>query len=113
MTTLGRFILGAVDEVDHIDRDILNNQRSNLREVTTSQNGHNKIAPITNTSGYKGVHWNKQKNKWQARLTISRDGVKHTHHIGFYSTPEAAAHNYNIFAKLALKDHVLLNEVTS
>lgn len=113
MTTLARFILNTKEEVDHIDGDILNNVRSNLRCVTKSQNGHNKHAPSHNTSGYKGVHWNAQKNKWQARITYTRNGIQQTKHIGFYTSAEMAARNYNIYAKLLLGEYVKLNEVSN
>lgn len=110
MTTLARFILTAAEEVDHIDRDILNNQKSNLRQVTKSVNCHNKQAPATNTSGFKGVHWNAQKQKWQARVTSTIKGIKMTTHIGFYSSAQAAANGYDLYVRTMVGLHVLTNK---
>lgn len=40
-----------------------------------------------NTSGYKGVHWNKQMQKWQARITLR--GKRYN--LGFYENIHDAA----------------------
>lgn len=45
----------ALDHLDHKDRNRLNNQRANLREVTTLQNNLNRTKSSRNTSGYTGV----------------------------------------------------------
>jgi hypothetical protein len=55
-------------EVDHINGDGLDNQRSNLRLATHSQNLCNRRLDANNTSGYKGVHWDKQGKKWVAQI---------------------------------------------
>lgn len=58
--------------VDHIDRDKLNNQKSNLRIVTRMQNCRNRVKPdIKTTSKFKGVHFDKNRNKWKAEITIN------------------------------------------
>lgn len=55
-------------QVDHRDGDGLNNRRSNLREATGSQNMQNRGAYSNNTSGFKGVCWDKESRKWKAQI---------------------------------------------
>ena len=57
--------------VDHIDNNKLNNNLINLRFATHTQNGQNRSMSSKNTSGTKGVHWNKKNNKWTAQITIN------------------------------------------
>ena len=52
--------------IDHIDRNKLNNQRTNLRPATRSQNGMNSEIQSNNTSGCTGVHW--YRNKWKVSI---------------------------------------------
>jgi len=53
---------------DHIDRDKLNNVRSNLRICTFSENINNGSRRVDNHSGYRGVTWHKQREYWYARI---------------------------------------------
>lgn len=66
----------AVDEgftVDHKNADrTLDNRKINLRPATLSQQQHNKKKQSNNTSGYKGVFWDKRQNKWSASICINR-----------------------------------------
>lgn len=57
-------------KIDHIDGNKANNKISNLREATVSQNGFNRKISVNNTSGVKGVFFNKASNKWQVRLYV-------------------------------------------
>lgn len=89
-----RYILNAPmgTEVDHKDRNGLNNVRSNLRLATVRQNQGNSGLRITNSSGYKGVHWSKNKNRWVAQI---RSGGSKKKSLGCYSTAEEAAKAYD------------------
>ena len=72
--------------VDHIDNNPLNNHISNLRWASYQENSYNRKINIKNTSGVKGVHFNKNANKWEAKITI--DGIKI--HLGIYLTLDEA-----------------------
>ncbi len=61
--------------IDHINGDKTDNRIANLREVTRSQNGHNRGPNKNNQSGYKGVSWVKATQRWTARLTVDRNVV--------------------------------------
>jgi hypothetical protein len=60
-------------EVDHIDGNSLNNKIENLREANRSENNCNVGLKKTNTSGYKGVHWDKNRKKWM--VTVIKNNV--------------------------------------
>jgi len=57
-------------EIDHIDRNPSNNVLTNLREVTSSVNCHNRGLASDNTSGTKGVTWHKNNKCWEVRLML-------------------------------------------
>lgn len=77
-------------EVDHVDRDGLNNRRDNLRLATRSQNCVNRGLAKNNTSGFVGIVWHKQSSKWNARIKV--DGVRRS--LGYYHTKEEASAAY-------------------
>jgi hypothetical protein len=58
-------------EVDHKDRDPLNNSIFNLHWVTHSQNLHNRGLRCDNTSGYTGVCYDARLLHWIGRITIN------------------------------------------
>lgn len=78
--------LTGYDMTDHVDGDGLNNRRSNLRPATQVQNLWNQRKPVNNTSGFKGVSWNKEKARWRAQIRFNGPRV----HLGYFDTPEAA-----------------------
>jgi len=63
-----RMILDAPDdmEVDHINGNPQDNRRSNLRLCTHRQNGINRKMSKNNTSGYRGVYFDKGKQRYRA-----------------------------------------------
>lgn len=71
-------------QVDHIDGNGLNNQKSNLRIVTNRQNCMNRHQ--MKTSRYPGVTWAKRERRWVAQAQI--DG-KHIH-LGTFRTEKEA-----------------------
>ncbi|MHA2022748.1 MAG: HNH endonuclease [Candidatus Thorarchaeota archaeon] len=75
MELLHRFIMKASDQdpdIDHINRNPLDNRKSNLRFCSKSRNMFNIGIPTHNTSGVVGVCWSKREKKWSAY--IERNG---------------------------------------
>jgi len=59
------YVYGELPEyIDHINRIPTDNRISNLRPVTKKQNQQNREKQVNNKSGYKGVSWDKDRNKW-------------------------------------------------
>lgn len=75
--------LGAPEEIDHINRNGLDNRRNNLRPATSIQNKGNTDLRSTNKSGYKGVYWVEEKEKYCAAIYI--DGK--TKFLGYFDNP--------------------------
>lgn len=81
-------------ELDHKDRDSLNDRLSNLRDATTQKNCMNQTVRKNNKSGFKGVTKHPQQSGYWAR--ISADGYRYQ--LGLYPTAELAAGAYRIAA---------------
>lgn len=86
-------------QVDHINRNRLDNRRKNLRFATPAQNSHNRGMRSDNESGHVGVHWRKGLGKWIARA--SEYGVRH--HLGAYETHEEACEAVQEFRREAME----------
>lgn len=89
-------------QVDHRNRDTLDNRRGNLRIATWSQNQANAPAQ---TGRFKGVDFHKSRNKWRARMMV--DGK--VHFIGRFPTEEEAALAYDKVALEVFGEFALLN----
>jgi hypothetical protein len=94
--------------VDHKDRDGLNNQRSNIRLATCSQNNANKDITL-GVSGYRGVSWFKPTRKWVARI---KNGGKFIS-LGYFDKPEMAAAAYNTAALKFYGEFASLNKLAA
>ncbi len=70
-------------EVDHIDGNTINNNISNLRWVTRSENNQNKQTT-------KGYNWDKQRNKWLAQIMVNKKSI----FLGYHDTEEQAREAY-------------------
>lgn len=87
-----RVIVGAEKgvDVDHENRNGLDNQRHNIRVATRTQNNANAKAQ-GGTSRFKGVCWDASRNQWMAY--ISCDGKRR--YMGRYTDEVAAARCYD------------------
>jgi hypothetical protein len=92
MIAMHRYILGVVgrDHVDHVNSDTLDNRRANIRPATRSENMMNVGLCSRNSSGFKGVSWNKSVEKWQAQIIAKGKW----HNLGLHLTKEDAAQAY-------------------
>lgn len=81
--------------IDHVNGNSLDNRIENLREANQSLNIANSILSKANTSGYKGVVWRKDTNKWAAQITKNRKNYS----LGSFENIEDAANAYKIASK--------------
>lgn len=81
-------------DVDHKDRNTLNNRRSNLRICSRTQNNMNRPKQRNNRSGYKGVIENSCGN-FYAKIAAN----KIVTYLGTFKTPEEASQAYIDAAK--------------
>lgn len=89
-------------EVDHRDRDTLNNQKSNLRTATRSQNAANQPR-VNETTGFRGVSFSwRHKNK---PFRVYCQGQ----FFGGFATDVEAAHHYDKVARKIYGEFATLN----
>lgn len=81
-------------QIDHQNGIRADNRWNNLREATNSDNQRNSGKQANNTSGYKGVAWNKQAGKWYAQCGVNGKD----YHIGSFTTANEAHAAYCAFA---------------
>jgi len=87
MIGMHNVILGILKGGDHINGITLDNQDHNLRPDPEHRNVQNSKIRSDNTSGYKGVTWNKRKNKWEAQIMFKNK----KYHVGYFDIVEDAA----------------------
>jgi hypothetical protein len=73
-------------ETDHINGIPSDNRPCNLRKASTAENQRNTPLQKNNTSGFKGVSFNKRDRKYLGQLTVNRKIV----HIGYFNTADEA-----------------------
>lgn len=85
---------GAIPEgmqIDHKDRNKLNNRIDNLRLATSTQNKQNIHKPRSdNKSGFLGVWFCKRTEKFNAEIVVDKKKVT----LGSFDTPELASEAY-------------------
>lgn len=84
-------------QIDHEDTDRGNNRWSNLRPSTQSQNIANTGIRPNNTSGFKGVSFEKRTGLWRASIKVNQK----SRWLGSFETPEMAHEAYKTEAMKA------------
>lgn len=77
---------GDQQEVDHIYHKTNDNRKTQLRIVCSSENKMNKGLQSNNTSGYKGISYNKQYVKWEAEIGAYNHKIK----LGYFENKDEA-----------------------
>lgn len=79
------------NQIDHINRDRGDNRICNLRLSSQGENMQNISLNCKNTSGFKGVSWDKKAKKWYAKITHQYKQIP----LGLYDVVEDAAKAYS------------------
>lgn len=109
-TGMHRLVMNAQrgQYVDHIDHNPLNNQKSNLRFCTKTQNGMNRIKQKKNSSSkFKGVCWDKFHSKWVVLIKVNTKRK----FLGSFNSEIEAAKAYNEAALKYFGKFAKLNDV--
>lgn len=96
------------NDIDHINRNKSDNRMDNLRLATRNMNNGNSGIWRTNTSGYRGVSFDKNSNKFECYIW-KKD---RKHHLGYFVDPAEAAKRYNDEALSYFGEYATLNKVT-
>lgn len=104
-------------QIDHINRDRLDNRIENLCLKTPSGNSNNRTKIKECTSRFLGVNWNKNEGKWVVRTT-SLDKIRYFH--GYFvdeiTAGRVAETNHrkikkNSYNELDSVNNILINEI--
>lgn len=93
-------------DVDHWDRNGLNNQKHNLRVCTRQQNAMNR-REIASSSKYKGVTFRESEYNWHAHITVNG----RRRHLGNFHSEIDAAKAYNEAAIKDFGEFAYLNKI--
>lgn len=86
---LNKWITNTTDSmcVENIDKDTLNNQRSNIRIIPKANKNQNRRGANKNGStGVRGVSWNKNSKKFYAHLTVNYKRIS----VGYFDSLQEA-----------------------
>jgi hypothetical protein len=76
--------------LDHINNDRDDNRITNLREATDKESAQNRKVRSDNKTGFKGVHWHKERKVYIARITVKGRQI----FLGRFDDPEQAHFAY-------------------
>jgi len=77
--------------IDHINGIKNDNRISNLRDVSCGENSRNLGKRCSNKSGFIGVYFSKQREKWVAQIRVN--GI--AKHLGLFKCKLRAVWEYN------------------
>jgi len=85
----------AIEQVDHINGDGLDNRSVNLRVCSKRENMRNRRPNKNSSSAFKGIHWDGRDKRWQARIRVNGNRMC----LGSFRNEEEAAIAYDNAAR--------------
>lgn len=100
--TYGSLPNGVIDHINQIRTD---NRICNLRDCSVSDNVYNSKTRTDNTSGHRGVFWNKQSKRWVAKINRNSKQI----HLGSYQSKEDAIEAFKVAATKITNGFIFLD----
>lgn len=104
MVKLHRYIMNMNNSnlvVDHINRNPLDNRKSNLRICSYKENSFNKSIRVDNTSGIPGVSFHKNNKKWRAKIKYNNLTI----HLGYFEDINEALINRRVAEEILFGEY--------
>lgn len=104
MIKLHRYIMDINNSnlvVDHINRNPLDNRKSNLRICSYKENSFNKSIRVDNTSGIPGVSFHKTNKKWRAKIKYNNLTI----HLGYFEDINEALINRRVAEEILFGEY--------
>ena len=104
MIKLHRYIMNMNNSnlvVDHINRNPLDNRKSNLRICSYKENSFNKSIRVDNTSGIPGVSFHKTNKKWRTKIKYNNLTI----HLGYFEDINEALINRRVAEEILFGEY--------
>lgn len=101
-------LLVKAAQVDHVNRDGLDNRRSNIRPASGQQNIANQGLRRTSKTGYRGVRYVSRDELFQARLVTGKKEVS----LGYFANKHEAAFAYNCASRIVFHEFAFMNRLS-